>query len=540
MRRAILADGAALAACVVAAGGIGLLLGQDSNWDLRNYHHYNPWAWWNGRIFDRDVAPAQLQTFHNPLPDLPFYAMVAADWPPRAIAFVLAAPAGFAAFFLAKLLPLLFSGLPRRDCVVAVVAAFAVGVTSAMGVATLGTTMNEWPLAALTIAALWLLARALVAGADRPLRWTVPATAGMLCGVASGAKLTAATFAVALCVALALRGPYSAAALRRSLRDALIFGLAVLAGLALAYGPWGYQLWLHYASPVFPYGNEWIDSPWWSKAPIIGRRFGPHTLEAWLRFPFDLLQPPPFFATEVRYRDARMPVLYALALAAGIAWLARRAFGPRGLPPIADPGADRAWRVIGIFFIVSFLLWTAQHSNYRYLVTLDLLSGALIVALIRRVFPARHAGAIVATVATVLVLSTGHASWGRIGFGSRWFDVRLPELEPDALVVLANDEPMAYALPLIVPAPARSVGIANNIVEARRRTRLDDEVVRIIRDHDGPIYSLSTSPRTAVETLRARGLAKLSGTCVAVPTNMAATPLELCRVGRIANGAGAR
>ena len=34
---------------------------------------YTPWAWLNGR-YGFDLAPAQLQTFHNPLVDLPLHA----------------------------------------------------------------------------------------------------------------------------------------------------------------------------------------------------------------------------------------------------------------------------------------------------------------------------------------------------------------------------------------------------------------------------------------------------------------------------------
>jgi hypothetical protein len=525
------ADAALLAACVVVAGVTSLLLGQDVNWDLQNYHYYNPWAWWHGRIFDRDIAAAQLQTFHNPLIDLPFYWMVAANWSPRVIAFVLAIPAGIAAFFLARLLPLLFADLPRTDRRVAVVASFAIGVTSSMGIATLGATMNEWPLVALTMPALWLVVRALVNFPAQPLQWPTLVGAGLLCGLASGAKLTAATFAVALCLALLLRGPYTGLALRRAFHESVIFSLAVLAALALSYGSWGYQLWVHYESPIFPYGNEWIDSPWWVKHQIIGRPYGPHTVAALLRFPFDLLSPAPFYVAEVPYRDARMPILYAFALFGAAVWISIRMKGRDALPRPADAGVRRAWRFLSVFFIVAFVLWTAQHSNYRYLVALDVLSGALIVTLIFRNLKEGHASAVVVVLAIVLVTTTRYATWGRIEFGDRWFDVRLPELEQHAMVVLATDAPMAYVLPLMEPPTARNVGIDNGFINARHATRMEDEVARVIRAHDGPIYSLADRAGRGVEALLVRGLLKVMG-CVPVHTNIVAVPLELCRVVR--------
>src|SRR6266571_3367462 len=70
------ADVALFGAFLAAAAAGSLLLGQDANWDLQNYHYYNPWAWWHGRTFTKDLAAAQIQTFHNPLLDLPFYWMV--------------------------------------------------------------------------------------------------------------------------------------------------------------------------------------------------------------------------------------------------------------------------------------------------------------------------------------------------------------------------------------------------------------------------------------------------------------------------------
>jgi len=46
-------------------------LGQDVNWDLQNYHLYDPYAWLHDRL-TLDIAPAQMQSWHNPALDVPF------------------------------------------------------------------------------------------------------------------------------------------------------------------------------------------------------------------------------------------------------------------------------------------------------------------------------------------------------------------------------------------------------------------------------------------------------------------------------------
>src|SRR6266851_7095367 len=112
--RCLLDVGLLLAAMLLAGTASVVLLRQDVNWDLQNYHFYNAWAFVHGRL-GWDLAPAQLQTFHNPLLDLPFYGMVAADWRPRLIGFVMALPAGIGAFFLARIVLLLFRDLPASE-----------------------------------------------------------------------------------------------------------------------------------------------------------------------------------------------------------------------------------------------------------------------------------------------------------------------------------------------------------------------------------------------------------------------------------------
>ena len=58
----------------LASGLLSLFLGKDINWDLKNYHYYNAYGFIEHRL-DVDIAPAQLQTFINPIGDLPFYWM---------------------------------------------------------------------------------------------------------------------------------------------------------------------------------------------------------------------------------------------------------------------------------------------------------------------------------------------------------------------------------------------------------------------------------------------------------------------------------
>lgn len=527
-RRSAMPDALGLLALVVVAGAVSVMRGQDANWDLQNYHYYNPWAWWNGRIFDRDIAAAQLQTFHNPLLDLPFFAMVQWDWPPQVIAFALAIPTGVGAYFLAKLLPYLFADLEARERKVAVACAFAIGVTGAMGVATLGTTMNEWPLVALVMAALWILLRALSrsGGAAIPTRTLL--IAGLLVGGAAGGKLTAATFAVALCAALLLRFPLDRSTIRERVRQAFWFGIGVLAGLCIALGPWALALWRHFDSPVFPYFNQWILSPWWEPGEAVGRAYGPRTVGEWLVFPFNLFGPGEGFVTEVQYRDARFPAAWTLALTGAAAWLSYRASG-RPMP-VVPPAVSAAWRIVAAFIVISFLLWTAQHSIFRYIVTLELLMGAVIVTMLQRLLRPGYLAGVAGTIAVLLIATTRFGDWWHIDFGTRWFEIGVPRIEPNAMVLITTAVPVSYVLPFL-PADARHIGVVNNMNGPRRDHKLSESVTEAIESHRGPFYELTFEPEAeTVQLYRNFGLARVADSCRPVESRMKPYALTICKL----------
>jgi hypothetical protein len=521
------ADIALLLACVLAASWVAWWLRQDANWDLQNYHFYDPWAWLAGRIFDWDVAAAQLQTFHNPLADVPFYALVAAGTDPRVITLWLALPTGVAGWMAAKIGWTLFADLGPVQRIGATLSALAIGFTGAMGFGQLGSTTGEWLVAALTLAALWLLLRdgdlAIRASSTRTL-----VAAGAIAGIASGLKLTGATYALALCLALLSRR----ATLAARARSAMLYACGVVAGLALALGPWCVELWIHFANPLFPYGNEWIRSPWWDAAPVLPHAWGPHTLRGAVLLPFLLLAPPPGFVSEVRYVDARLPLLYALALAAVLAAVVGRARRARAKALAQFATTADAWRFVGVFFGASFVIWAVVHSILRYTIPLEILSGPLIVGLLGRLLRPRHAIVAIALATVGIAATTEHSDWGRVDFGRAWFDVRVPPIEPHALVLLAVDAPMSYVLPFL-PPDARHLGIRSNINGPERRNGLAKRIAALVREHRGPVYSLAFPAGVGDADLLAHRLRKVPGGCAPIRTNMPTSPIELCRLQRV-------
>src|ERR1700733_10829175 len=124
-----------------AFGALALWLGQDANWDLRNYHWYNAYAFLNGR-HDFDLLPSQTPYFYNPALDVPFY-LLATHVPAKAAGFAL----GFAQGLNFTLLFMLaYAGLIIKNprWTVGICAALAVlGMLGGGGIALIGTTFYD-------------------------------------------------------------------------------------------------------------------------------------------------------------------------------------------------------------------------------------------------------------------------------------------------------------------------------------------------------------------------------------------------------------
>jgi len=500
-----------LAAAIVLAGLASIALRQDSSWDLMNYHYYNAWAFVHGR-HGIDFAPAQLQSFYSPFLDLPFYAMVAADLPPRLIAFLLAIPTGIAWYCFARIAMALFEPLPASVRRPAVLGALALGITAPMAVSLIGTTMNDWYVAAFVMVGLWLVVR-VPAPTPRAL-----AAAGVLVGLGAGLKLTGSLYGVGLVAAVLLAG---AVPWRQRLRHAALTGACVAAGFILAAGPWMALMWLRYGNPLFPYYNDVFQSPWADPVPFTATRFGPQSLPEWLAFPFMLLIKLEGYVSEPEFRDARPALLYVLALVA-LVW--RR--------PTAVP-ADARWRFLAVFFVASLMAWAVMYRIFRYLVPLELLAGAFTAHLVVRLVPSRRAALALAGAFALVVLTSKYPTWWRQKFEDHFLTVSLPPVASDAMVLLVAPEPMSYVLPAF-PPDARFAGLVSNFNDPARHNLLQASIAAAIRDHRGALYALALPPGKGVgdDALAAMGLARVE--CEEVRTNLRASPLELCRLARAA------
>ncbi|MBB3803332.1 hypothetical protein FHR47_003631 [Xanthomonas arboricola] len=451
-------------ASVIAVVSIGALLslglGQDANWDLRNYHLYIGDAWLNHRL-GVDLAPAQMQSYFSPLLDA-LHAGLMLHLPGPVVGAVLGALHALVFVPVAAVAWRVLSSAPRRaQC--APLFALA-GMCSAVFLSELGGTMGDTasalPVLAALAAVLWAQARARQ-GMRVVLLWVV---AGALIGLAVALKLTNALYALALAPAVLCDGGQL-----RS-RVLALAGLSAVAAVvvALVAGPWYWQVWQHLDNPLFPQFNGLFKSPLAAPVSIADVRWLPHNLGEQLIWPL-LFTFKPQRIGDLGLVQAGWAVLYAVVVLAVGRRVLRR--------PPREPGTlDRSSGVLVVFFAVAYVLWQAIFSIHRYLLVLELLAPLVLWIMCRHAFAAqadRRAAWLIGACALVAV--AGWKDWGHESWARDSFQVEQPTMVNPAAssVLLVGDEPQSWRVPLL-PRQARYIGVATNISETdqyRQRVR---------------------------------------------------------------------
>lgn len=465
-----------------------LLRGVDTNWDLRNYHLYNPHAWWTGRMAI-DIAPAQLQTWHNPLLDLPLYLIVQSGWDLRWASAWLTLPFAIAIYLLLGLQARLSAAPVGRGAQV-VLALLA--LSGATVWATVGNSMNDGFVAAGLLGALALVADP---EAATPPRWFL---AGLVAGAIAGLKLTAGTYCIALAVCALL---YAGAGWTRRGHFLLALGAGGLLGFLATYGWWGWTLLRDFGNPFFPYYNDFFGSPSAAARDFADARFRADGLLDALTVPLQLLRDDSA-RSELYLRDPRL-LAGALGLPA-LAWFLRW----------REPAQSAQARVLAVFFWTALPLWALQYGIYRYVALLELLGALVIVAWVSRV--PRWRGVALAVTLVLVSKATHRPDWGHAHAAPPRFGLTALPLPSDALVVTTTGDPLAYVA-LGLPANVPMLGLGNNFMSPGGCSGLEDEARARLAGHRGGIWVLGEQPLERGQRLEAFGLVATDEPCLAYP-----------------------
>jgi hypothetical protein len=498
---------------ILTSGMMSVYFGQDTNWDLRNYHYYNAYSFLHGRL-NFDIAPAQIQSFYNPILDVPFYWMMNV-FRPVVYGFFVGGLHGLNIWFVYKIAYALLADLAEKSRRLLSLAAAFTGYFGAAGIMEVGTSFHDNVTSILVLAALYLV----VSRPDAPSKRRVVA-AGLLIGFATGLKLVVGVYALpfALCW-LVLSGTW-----RAKFGNVARTVVAVGAGALLSTGFWLIELWRDFASPLFPYYNKIFKTPYYVLTNFFDDRFFPRNKYQVLFYPFYFV-PDSSLVNEDYFRDIRMALCYLLLLLFFFIVYYRRVMRAN-MASVPEPG-EPSWRLNGAtrfvltFFVISYVLWEAMFSIYRYLIPLELLAPVFILMILRYIFPYEKVLVRVSVGAFGLIIVTLSPIGGwhrRQPWSDTAFDIRVPAIAriAQSTVVVADDAPFSYIIPAF-PETTRFVSVRNNFMSRASHTKLQERARSVLSSCGaGDLYllykgkgSLDYGPVLADYGLAMRGSGKL-------------------------------
>jgi hypothetical protein len=522
-------------------GVLSVMLGQDANWDLRNYHYYNPYSFINGRM-DFDALPSQVANFYNPLLYVPYYYAVSL-LPPKGVGFLLGWIQGLNFPLLLaiarRMNPAKNDGTnslwkQRAIC-------FGISLTGMLGAANiseLGTMFSDNLLSLLILSSLLTILSAMrhLLSSIWRIRLSIVIAAGFLTGAAVGFKQPAAIYAVGMCAAFFfLETPF----IHRFFLS-FFYGTGVLSGIAASGGYWLHEMWTRFKNPLFPYFNLLFQSPMATIGDYKDARYLPESMGEALISPY-FFGFAPYEFSEVAFRDMRIPLLYALLLALLVnRFVESVSFRPEQQPTGTDPVYDAAIRFLLASGVISYLIWLKIFGIFRYALIIEMLAPLGIWLILDRTISSRIAKQAAVGGSMLMILAAlSPADWGRVTWGEDFFGAKLPVIEKpeDTLVIMAGTDPSSYLVPLF-PKAVRFVRIQSYFTGPSSRPNGYDRLMEnIISKHAGPMYILYRSYENlvAISALDAYGLELINDSCQTFKPHIESNvidPLYFCAVSK--------
>lgn len=453
-------------------------------WDFANYHYYNPYAFLKGRI-GYDVAPASVNTYFNPLIDMPFYFLTKYfNNSPRFVSAVQGSYYGVLLFVFYKTCLLFFSGSKRQKALKTVLA-LLIGGTGYATFMQISTTTNEIQIAILVLSGFYFLAKefSLCKSGKNPAF----ILSGLLFGAALGLKLTAVIYCAASGISLILLSGH----IERPWVKIGIFTASGLVAFLAVNGYWMWQMWLHFDNPLFPFANTIFKSEYYDLANFSDTRFLPKNWVQFVFYPFFWACHNKRYVGEHMFIDPRFAILSLIAFA----WLFMFVKGKTQTPLLN--------KFLYIFMFAGYVFWLSSFAIIRYIIPIEMLSAIVMVQVLWHVktdkiwlqiliYPI-----VIVLIFILITVFRESETWGTRAGSEKIIDVEDLNINDNTLIMLYN-QPLA-AIGAWYADKAENVRLLGmlqfNAVKMKGSDFSDRKMFRKIKDdlisqHSGDIIAL--------------------------------------------------
>jgi hypothetical protein len=409
-------------ACTILALVTNYLLGKDLAWDDLSYHLYAGFS----AVHDRsaqDYFPAGPQSYFNPYIYVPLYYLVSSGLSSLEISSVLAIVHSVMLWLTYELAVSVCPYDNRHQRLMFGLCGVAFALINPILLQQTGSTFADITTGELLLAGWLLLALAVRAPSTAKV-----ICAGLLCGIATGFKLTNAVHAISGFVLLVML-PLT---LRGRIRQGLAYGISLGLGFVLIAAPWSYRLAQRFGNPVFPLMNHVFRSPEFTTEPLRHLRFIPASVAEALWRPIAMIDPVTMAHEEMRAPDPRYAILVVLIGALFCRWVRqRRAASSDGPVAVADVASARTLLAIGCGLSVDWVAWLSGSGNSRYFLPMSSVAAVVLVALLHRLFATRpkvrnYVLAGILGVQGVQLWMGADYRWNEAPWDEHWINVAVP------------------------------------------------------------------------------------------------------------------
>jgi hypothetical protein len=471
-----------LAASVLVWAAFVVYLGKDTSWDFRNYHWYIPYAYLNDRMA-LDVVVAHQASYYNPFLDIPFF-WLATHTPPWVALGALGAVQG------ANIVPLYLIGrqtLRIDEYKLGAGALALLGQTGGLTLSLLGLHYYDNVMSVFILSGVAILVCCGSTLREGALWKTaaLTAAAGFLVGIAPGLKLPEAPFAVGFAAALiAVGGGWKHQGTRL-----IAGGIGGAAGFALCAGYWMMKMDALTGNPLFPYFNQYFESPLALAHNYRDLRFVPTHFWRQVFYPI-LFAEDWSVADDLPYRDIRVALAYVGVIGAIGVWLA----GRRSKDPLMSP---RGTAVLFAFAGVSYLFWLKVFAIYRYIVLLEMLSPLLLAAAVGLLPIPRRAQFLTlgaAFFAALVLTRPDFLDRAPLDNDNPYVSVALPKWEnpKHTMVLMTGNSPMGFIVPQM-PPEIPVLRIDGWMLQPKDGTGLTAQMRKRVKAWKGDLYLIAES-----------------------------------------------
>ena len=459
------------------SAGIALRLGQDISWDVKNYHYYSGHAFLH-KPLGYDFAPAQVQSFFNPLLHVSTY-LILEYLPAKVTAALVGAVQGLNFYLLFLICQVLFRRWKPPYRYLIGLGNAAAGYYGTVGIMELGATFGDTLVSILVLAGLLLVFRCRSDGGREDRKCAVLlAAAGAIIGIAFALKLTVIIHVVAITLAL----PFALRAMRHRIRHTLVFCGGLTIGFCAAYGIWGLHLYREYQNPLFPYLNNIFRSPYYDLENTMDARFLPRSWPETLFYPFYFIHRNQL-ASEAPFRDIRLALGYAaVMLLAGTAFCRRMRLSRNDPDYAASHPSDGPLLFLCLFLTISYIAWQQIFSIYRYVAVLELLVPTFLALALTYWFRSRTVTLALSVILNLAIAaSVIRIDYGRQPFENGFWKVRIPHFEDldKSVVLMLGEEATSFVVPSF-PDATRFVRVSSNFLYPGRNASLDRKITEML------------------------------------------------------------